>query len=119
MHVLGMLNQCRTTVLAERRTPVDGAGTYADGTVPALPGDLDRAVEQLLHRPGPTLDPVLLVQQPEVLRRLDDSDHRIGLQVRKQLVEQIRARSEVGVEDEDVLPKGLMEPEQEIPGLLE
>ena len=39
---------------------------------------------------------------PEVLRRLDDADACVRLQVRKQLLEQVGARREIGVEDEDV-----------------
>jgi hypothetical protein len=104
VHVLGVLDQRRTTILPERGTPVDGTGTDTDGAVAALPGDLHRAVEEFLHRPRPALDPALLIEHPEVLRRLDDPNPWVALHIGKQLVEQVRARSEIGVEDEDVLP---------------
>ena len=104
MYIFGVLDKRRTPIFLECGPPVDRAATNTYGTAHALPRDLDCTVEQLLHHPSPSLDPVLLIERPEELRRLDNCKPAIALQIGKQFIKQITTRGKVGVQYEDVLP---------------
>ena len=105
VHVLGIGDQRRPAERLERDPPVDGRGADADGGVEAVPGGLNRPVEDFLHGSGRVLDPVLVRTGPEVLRTLDDGDLRV-VQIRQQLGQEVTPGCEVSVEDDNQLGIG-------------
>ena len=105
VHVLGVGDERRAALRLQRRPPVHRGGAHADGLAEPVPGHLDRPVEDLLDRAGRPLDPGLPRAAAEVLRRLDDGDRRI-VHVGERLGQEVAARREVGVQDDDELALG-------------
>ena len=97
--------------------PVDRGSPAANGRVQPLAGHLNRPVEHLLDRPRGPLDPRLRRAGPEVLRGLHDRDRGI-VQVRQRLGQEVRARREVRVHDDQVFGAGLGEGVAQVAGLL-
>src|SRR5262249_52067286 len=116
--VLGVLDERRAAVLGQRGPAVDGAAPDAYRAGAVLPGGLYRAVEEILQGACAALDPVLMVRHARELRRLHDRQLRVALEVRQHLGEEVGARGEVGVEDEDELAVAVAEAVLEVARLL-
>ncbi len=97
---------------------VEGVGAAADGAVLGVPGGLDPAVEDLLGGSGGPFEPGHVGVGVEALRALDDADLGV-VEVGHQVVQEVGAGAEVGVEDGDDLAGAFGQAVVEVAGLLE
>ena len=117
VHVLGVGDERRAALRLQRGPPVDGGGPAADGGVEPVTGHLNRPVEHLLDRARGLLDPRLRGAAPEKLGRLHDR-HRGIVHVGEGLGQEVAARREVRVEDDQELGGGARERVPQVAGLL-
>ena len=118
MHVLGVLDQRRAAVDSQGGTAVDRARADAYRAIVTVPADLHEPVEQFLDRAGPPFHPGHVTLGTEVLRGLHDAQRRLSVEVREHLGGQVRARGEVGVQDQDEFAGRAGEPEPQVTGFL-
>ncbi len=118
VHVLGVRDERRAALRFQRGPPVHRGGAHADGRAEPVPGHLDRAVEHLLDRAGRPLDPGL----PAVLPRKYCGVCTIAIgrvvHVGQRLGQEVAARREVGVQDDDELAVGAGERVPQVAALL-
>lgn len=89
----------RTANLLKSSTTIQGITPDTNTRTPPIPVNLNNAVEQLLRRASPLLDPGLLVSDAEELWALHDRDLLIVELLDHQFLEEVRAGTEIRVED--------------------
>ena len=114
MNILGVLDGRSAAVGVKRLATIDRARADTDRGAVSVSRYLHGPVEDLLYCAGGPLNPRLPAIVAEELGRLDDRDLRV-LEVWQRFGQQVRTRSEVGVQDDYELPARLSERVPQVP----
>lgn len=118
MNILGMADLSSSSDFDKRFTTVYSIGADADGPTPAIAVDLDNTVEKFLSGGSTLFRPCLLGTGTEELRRLDDGNDLVLVHVGKDVLEEVMAGAEIGVENGKESSFGAREGISQVTGFL-